>query len=215
MHVPIPTPIYRFTHIDNLKIYLYRGGLHAPNFFPVDGFRYHTCHNLEIQGVRRERKVTCGPGGVIHDYVAFYFGYLSPMMLKLNSGQVEGYSEGQKPLIFLVSKCQDIVEKGIKFVFFDGHGIAKFSHPYDNLDDLDKIDWDVVYKRYWHDTIQDMDRQRRKQAEFLVYRFCDWSFINEIGVIDDSMKTKVEEILHAFPPELWRPVNVQRSWYFN
>ena len=214
MPVPIPTPIYRFTHIDNLRIYLSHEGLYAPNFFPDDGIEYHTCHNLEIQGVRRERKIECGPGGVIHDYVAFYFGFLSPMMLQLKTGQVEGYCEGQQPLIYLVSKCQNIAHNGAQFVFFDGHGIAKFSHSYDDLDDLDKIDWDVVYMRYWHDTIQDMDRQRRKQAEFLVYRFCNWSFINEIGVIDNSVKTKVEEILHAFPQKLRRPVNIKRNWYF-
>ena len=44
-----------------------------------------------------------------------------------------------------------------------------------------------------------MDRQRRKQAEFLIHRFCDWSLIHEIAVIDNAMKTRVERILGRVP----------------
>src|SRR6516165_9238491 len=103
MPVPDPTPIFRFVHVDNLEIVLRRGGLHAPNHTPNDGLQYKTIHNVEIQEERRQRRVTCGPRGVIHDYIPFYFGYLSPMMLQLKTGKVAGYTEGQEPLIYLVS----------------------------------------------------------------------------------------------------------------
>ena len=48
----------------------------------------------------------------------------------------------------------------------------------------------MVYQRYWKDNLDDMDRQRRKQAEFLVHRFCDWSLINEIAVIDEQHESE-------------------------
>lgn len=38
----------------------------------------------------------------MHDYVPFYFGPLSPMMLNLKTGRVAGYEEDQEPLIYLV-----------------------------------------------------------------------------------------------------------------
>ena len=33
---------------------------------------------------------------------------------------------------------------------------------------LDQVDWETVYQCYWRDEVGDMDRQRRKQAEFLM-----------------------------------------------
>ncbi|MBI5406295.1 MAG: DUF4433 domain-containing protein [Nitrospirae bacterium] len=155
-----------------------------------------------------------GPCGVVHDYVAFYFGYLSPMLLQLKTGRVEGYDEGQESLIYLVSTVQAVRQSGVEFVFSDGHGIAAFTDWYDDLADLDKVDWDMVYQRYWTDNVNDMDRQRRKQAEFLIHKFCDWQLICEIGVINDTILHRVEAIMSAFPASLRRHVCVRREWYY-
>lgn len=214
MPVPDPTPIFRFVHVDNLEIVLRRGGLHAPNHTPNDGRAFRTIHNVEIQEKRKQKAIPCGPRGVIHDYVPFYFGFLSPMMLQLNTGRVAGYTEGQQPLIYLVSTAQAVRDSGIPFVFSDGHGIATFTSWYDDLGRLGEVDWDMVYQRYWADNINDMDRQRKKQAEFLVHRFCDWSLIGEIGVINPQMKTRVEGILSGFDAAVHRPVVVRPAWYY-
>lgn len=214
MLAPIPTPVYRITHFENLHVILSREGLAAPNFTPEDGLVYRTCHNVEIQGKRQIKPIICGPRGVIHDYVPFYFGYLSPMMLQLKTGQVPGYQGGQEVLIYLVTDCQTISGNGLGYVFSDGHGVVAFTRWFDDLAHLGEIDWKVVAMRYWKDTNDDPDRKRRKQAEFLVHRFCNWSFIHEIGVIDSAMKAKVEDIISEYPPQLWRPVNVRRNWYY-
>jgi len=214
MPVPDPTPIYRFIHVDSLQVLLKRQGLHAPNHTPEDGLPYRTIHNVDIQKERRGTNINCGPDGVIHDYVPFYFGYRSPMLLQLHTGRVEGYTEGQVPIIYVESTAQRLVASRIPFVFSDGHGIAAYTSWYDDLSKLDNVDWDMVYQRFWKDTVDDMDRQRRKQAEFLVHRFCPWELITDIGVINDTMKTKVEEILSKYPPELNRPVATRRGWYY-
>jgi len=214
MPVPRPTPIYRFIHVDNLRICLQRRGLHAPNHTPGGGLTYKTIHNVDIQQVRRCARIPCSPGGVIHDYVSFYFGYRSPMMLQLKTGRVEGYTDGQEPLIYLVSTAQAVAGSGTRYVFSDGHGIAAYTGWFDDLGDLDKVDWDMVYQQYWADSVNDMDRQRRKQAEFLVYRFCDWSLIEEIGVIDERMKAQVEGIVTGFPSDLARAIRIERGWYY-
>jgi len=212
--IPDPTPILRVIHVDNLHIYIRRGGLHAPNFTPEDGLLYKTIHNEEIQQERHTRQIPCGPRGVVHDYVPYYFGYLSPMMLQLKTGRVPGYTEGQEPLIYLVTTSQTVQESGTRFVFTDGHGIAAWTNYYDNLEMLGVVDWSMVNERYWRDTNEDMDRQRRKQAEFLIHEFCDWSLIQNIVVIDSTMKKYVEEIMGQFPPAFRRPVNVRRDWYY-
>lgn len=78
--------------------------------------------------------------------------------------------KGQEPLIYLVSTVEAIDQAQLDFVFSDGHGITAFTQWFDDVQNLTRIDWDMVYADYWADTIADMDRQRRKQAEFSVYR---------------------------------------------
>lgn len=216
MPVPDPTPIFRFVHVDNLEVILRREGLHAPNHNPDDGETFRTIHNTEIQEKRKQRNIPCGPRGVIHDYVPFYFGYRSPMLLQLNSGRVAGYTEGQEPLIYLVSTAQEVDDSGAGFVFSDGHGIAAYTEWFDDLAKLEAVDWSMVYQRYWADNIKvnEMDRQRKKQAEFLVHQECPWSLIQEIVVLNAKMKTRVEQIMSRFGPSLHRPVHVRPDWYY-
>lgn len=214
MDVPSLTPILRFLHVDNLHICLERGGMHAPNHTPDDGLVYRTIHNVDVQAKRRDTAIPCGPQGTVHDYVPFYFGPLSPMMFNLKTGRVPGYDEGQESLVYLVSTCQTVAEAGIPFAFSDGHSIAVFTDWFDDLDELDKVDWNMVGQRYWADNINDMDRQRRKQAEFLVWQFCPWLLVREIAVIDETRKAQVEKILAECPAELKRVVTVRRDWYY-
>lgn len=215
MPPPIPTPILRFIHIDNLPVLLHRQALHAPNHTPDDGLAYRTIHDLEVQEKRQSRNLQCGPGGVIHDYVSFYFGPLSPMMLRLHTGRVEGYREGQEPLVYIVSDAQAVEQAGLRFVFGDGHGLAAFTQWFDDLAALPRVDWEMVHQKYWKDDpMGDNDRQRRKQAEFLVHQAMPWGLIREIVVINQAMKARVEVVFHEFPEVYAPPVRVRQSWYY-
>ncbi len=214
MPVPNPTPILRMIHIDNLAICLKRGALHSWNHTPEDGLKWKPIHSEYVQAVRHSHSVTCGPGGVVHDYVPFYFGPLSVMLLNLKTGRVEGYAEGQRPLLYLVSTAQAVVANGCGFIFSDGHGLATYTTWFDNINDLTEVDWPTVNARYWADTLEDMDRQRRKQAEFLVHERCDWSLIQEIVCIDAQIQADVQTRLNEFPRSLHCPVRVERDWYY-
>ena len=209
-----PTWLYRLVHVDNLATLLQRGCLHAPNRTPDDGLPYRTIHDAGVQANRRIQPIPCGPGGTVHDYVPFYFGPLSVMLLKLKSGQVEGYREGQAPLVYLVAKAEVLAESGCRFVFSDGHGLARFTGWHDDLARLDAVDWSLVGARYWSDQPDDNDRQRRKQAEFLVWQELDWALIAGIAVYDEAMRQRVEEILQRFPQRHQPPVKVVRQWYY-
>jgi hypothetical protein len=211
---PIPTPILRFIHIENLSTIMQRRALHAPNHVPRDNLSYRACIDLEVQGARAMVQIPCGPKGVIHDYVPFYFGYLSPMMLKLKTAQVADYDEGQEPLIYLVLTAQAVQVAGMDFVFCDGHGLARFTDWFDDLNRLDAVDWTMINQRYWSDNLNDMDRQRRKQAEFLVHKSCPWELIDQIVVIDTSVENRVQRIQAAFPAAMRKPIRVERGWYY-
>lgn len=214
MSAPSPTPIFRIIHVDCLTTLLRRGGLHSTNHTPKDGLPYRTIHNVDIQGQRHIRNIPCGPRGTLHDYVPFYFGYLSPMLLQLKTGRVAGYNEGQEPLIHLASSVQAVADAGCRFVFSNGHGIAAYTDWFDDVNRLDEVDWNMVYQRYWRDEVSDMDRQRRKQAEFLIYQSCPWTLIQEIGVLNTRAKVRVDDILNEFDASQRLVVNVRAGWYY-
>jgi hypothetical protein len=134
------------------------------------------------------------------------------MLFQLHTGRVDGYNEGQQPLIYMVSTVQTVQQAGLSFVFSDGHGIAAFTDWYDDLGNLDKVDWTAVNARYWHDTVEDMDRQRRKQAEFLVYQFCPWSVVQKIGVLNRTIAGRVETILDQHGMDL--TIEEKSDWYY-
>lgn len=212
--VPAPIIIYRLVHMNTLPTLIERGGLHAPNFTPTDGLPYRTIHNLQVQASRRLTTIPCGPGGTIHDYVPFYFGPLSPMLLNLKTGRVAGYNEGQEPLIYLVTTVQKVVDKGGRYVFSDGHGLARFTNWYDKFSEMDQVDWAMVEQRYWTDQANDNDRMRRKQAEFLVYREMDWTAVLVVGVYNSTAKQRVQDVLDAHPGAHCPRVLVKGSWYY-
>ena len=214
MPQPNPTPILRIIHVDNLRTILARGGLHSTNHTPNDGLPFRTIHNVDIQNVRRARPVPCGPGGTMHDYVPFYFGQLSPMLLQLKTNRVAGYTDGQEPLIYLQTTVQAVIGAGRRCVFSDGHGIAAFTHWFDDVARLDQVDWEMVYQRYWRDEVGDMDRQRRKQAEFLIHEFCPWALVEEIVVLNTAAKTHVETTMSEFGATHRKLVNVRPAWYY-
>lgn len=80
--------------------------------------------------------------------------------------------------------------------------------------ELDKVDWDAAYAKWWKDTPDDMDRQRRKQAEFLVYRSMPWSLIAGIGVYNEVARLRVEALLAAHAGGGIPPVQVKPEWYY-
>jgi hypothetical protein len=117
-------------------------------------------------------------------------------------------------LVYLKSTVQAVAAAGLRFVFSNGHGIAAFTDWFDDVNRLDEVDWNMVYQRYWRDEVNDMDRQRRKQAEFLIYQSCPWALIQEIGVLNPRAKTRVEEILNAVDANPRPIVNVRAGWYY-
>ena len=66
--------------------------------------------------------------------------------------------------------------------------------------------------KYWSDTLEDGDRRRRRQAEFLVHESMPWDLITEIVVMKKSVEVKVREVLTSVGDTT--PVRTQRNWYY-
>jgi len=211
MPVPERIGLYHITHIDNLAGIIRAGGLLAHNGIE-DG--YTDIAHQTIQTRRNQTPVLCPPGGALHDYVPFYFCRRSPMLYAIHKDNIETYRGGQQSIVYLVSELVRVQQAGLTFVFTDGHAIMQFSEFYNDVADLDKIDWPLMQAKLWTDTDEDPDRKRRRQAEFLLHRRCPWSLISGIGVFDEAMQLRVEGLLNSLKPEHLPRVKVLRDWYY-
>jgi len=83
---------------------------------------------------------------------------------------------------------------------------------FDDLAQLNQIDWPLMHARYWYDTVRDNDRKRRRQAEFLVYKSFPWHLVTEIGVINTQMSERVDALLTDAKHK--PAVVVHSNWYY-
>lgn len=208
----MPTLIYHITHKDNLAGIVEEGHLLAQSRMGNSTVTYCNIAHQTIQDRRSQTPVYCGPGGHLHDYVPFYFAPRSPMLYAIKMGNVEGCTARQTDIVHLVSNTESVDEPGLEFVFTDGHAIMTLSDFYDDLDDLDEIDWEIMEAKYWRDTLEDPDRKRRRQAEFLVFGRFHWNLIQEIGVINRRVQSEIDRILAGTGHR--PPVSVRPNWYY-
>jgi hypothetical protein len=209
--VPKPTQIIHMTHVDNLDSILARDCLSSNARLARARRSFTNIAYSSIQQKRAAKVIPCGPGGSLHDYVPFYFCNRSPMLYTINKGNVQ-CDGGQASIVHLISTVEQVANRGLDFVFTDGHGIMSFTSFYDDLDDLGVVDWNVISARYWNDTAEDGDRSRRRQAEFLVHNVFPWDLVTDIVVFNDSTKGDVEQLVdkHGHQPNIL----VRRNWYY-
>lgn len=206
------TYIYHITHLKNLKSILESSCIWCDNEIQT--------HNIETQGIayqaikdRRARRAvpTCKQGFLSH-YVPFYFAPRSPMLYAVHCGTVANYQEGQSSVLHLVAKIEEVSKRNLPFTFTNGHAEMMLTEFYESLDDLDKIDWDLMQSNFWFDIEDDINRKWRRQAEFLVHHKFPVDLIAGIGVISEEVKSEVEEILKASGKE--KKVAVLPQWYY-
>jgi len=136
------------------------------------------------------------------------------MLYAIHMGFVDGYSRGQSEIVHLVSSAEGVEsDDDLRWVFTDGHAeMAPLTDFYDDLEELDKIDWNVMRSTYWNDTDDDPDRKRRRQAEFLVHESFPWKLISSIGVYGQAAVEQVQEILKKSKHK--PDVHIKRAWYY-
>jgi len=100
------------------------------------------------------------------------------------------------------------------WIFTDGHAKDRFTQFFNDLKDLDKIDWDIVSQRIWKNTGEDYDRQRRKQAEFLVRNHVPSACIEAVVVKDKTRKQIIEQTAQKLNLTLSVIVDSQNRLYY-
>lgn len=208
--------IYHFTHLDNVEAIFATGHL-ACDLMAREGLTRTEVGDPAIKQSRRQRAVLAGPGGQVGDYVPFYFATRSPMMYRIacehRDGRPNCYPGGDRPLVYLVTTVRAVVDTGADWVATDGNAATATTEFTADLRMMEEmIDWPLLVAERWNNTPEDMDRQRRRQAEFLVHQRVSTQAISWIGVHDDSRRAQVGEMLRDHP--LGRRIIVRPTWYY-
>jgi hypothetical protein len=180
--------VYRIVHIDNLPDILERG-MFAANHPDKPG-NYHFIGHPRLTQQREEYPVPLPDAGNLGDYVPFYFGRLSIMLYNIHTGH--GVQRvPREEIIYLLCTLDSLDAAGCTYCFTDGHAKSSQTQFFRQRADLDKVDWTVVNERYWQNTEQDRDIQRRKQAELLVFQHVPPKCIEHIVTYGEDAREKV------------------------
>lgn len=74
------------------------------------------------------------------------------------------------------------------------------------------VDWDLMHARRWEDTDDDLDRQRRRMAEFLVHGHVPLTAIRWVAAYSDDYAGRVREALGR--NELRNSIHVRPNLYY-
>jgi hypothetical protein len=224
MSAPQPTRLFHITAIANLPAILAAGALLSKNGGAAAGINYQNIAHAGAQGARAVRAVPDPPGGLVHDFVPFYFAPRSPMLYAIDGGRVHGCAWRQADIVHFEATVQTVVASGKSFVFYDRNATLAFSTPHTDLADLDTaVAWDLLteapqldgFCRYWQSSSSNVkyaDRMERRQAEFLVKESVSLAFVTRLAVIDATCQAQVQQLLNQAGSAL--RVDVMPSWYF-
>ncbi len=196
---------YHFTHIDNIPSIVAHKGLFSTNLKNAFGISHHNVALMNIQNRRSEMNVPVGPGGVVHDYVPFYFASTNIMLLSLLNRKIVD----QPYIVFMAVSIEKLLEE--KVVFTDAS--ANTTEPprfYDDPNDLDKLNWDLIDSTKWG-TKSDAERHAR-MAEVLVYGQVPLDWIDTYIVFNKIGKRKIKDCYKN--AGLDKP-NISYDWFNN
>ena len=176
--------MYQFTHLQNLPTIL-QHGLLSYNEKAARGIGHISIAEESIQARRARMTVPCGPGGVIHDYVPFYFCSRSSMLLAV----VNAKNVDQEFLIYLAVPI-DILERP-ECVFTSASANTEVPPIfYSDVSRLVELDWRSIDAPQWS-MPSDKEKQAR-MAEGMVHRSLAVTEISHIIVWSDAIKKMVE-----------------------
>ena len=141
--------------------------------------------------------VTCGKGGVVHDYVPFYFSSKNPMFL----GVLNKKNTDQPFIVYLCMKI-DRLEKD-DTVFTDASANTDIPPQfYSDTTQLDKLDWSLIDSLKWG--FSDEERHK-KMAEAMIYNRVGIEEIDAIVVYNNWVADGVKKIFAkngVIPPKI-------------
>jgi len=207
---PTKALIWRIVHRDNLPwildngLHCGNGDHHSPSWISIG--------NDELITKRADHPVPVGLGGVLNDYVPFYFTPFSVMMKNIQTGCGGVKQRSNEEIAILVSSLHHIQAQGLPFIFTDSHAYYQWANFYTDLSDLDKVDWTILQQRDFKRDPDDPAKFERYQAEALIYRHCPIAALLGIVCYSNHVKKHIDQQLMGCGLSL--DVHARSGWYF-
>jgi hypothetical protein len=220
---PHPLRIFHITAIPSLAGIVKSKKLYANSVLQKKKLQFANIAYQGAQGKRATKLVAKPPGGVIHDYVPFYFAPRSPMLMAINGGRVENCLYRQADIAHLVTTVDAIVDEGLPYIFYDYNATLDIATCYSDLADIDKIDWKLFFEdprmdgycKYWNSRMDEpryILRMETRQAEFLVHKNVPLSLVDCVGVHNATKAAEVQKIFDD--AHIGIPVEAKADWYY-
>jgi len=157
------------THIDNLDS-IFKEGLHSHS----NPYKKRDISNTAVNHRREARENIYGRK--IHDYVPFYFNPRNAMM----------YKNRDEDIVVLAFSKKLILQDDV--LFTDKNASTNSVHFYNNIEDLDKINWNYVRQTSWYGRENEKEIKATMMAEVLVHESVSMKYLKCIYCKSTGMK---------------------------
>lgn len=202
--------IWRILHRANLS-WVLRHGMHCGNS-AVRAPQWVSIGNQELIDRRAVHPIPAGPGGMLNDYVPFYFTPFSVMLRNIHTGWNGIKQVPNADIVILVSSLLEVRRQGLQFLFTDSHAFSGLARYFDDLAHLDQIDWLLLQQRDFKRDPDDPGKLERYQAEALVHRHVPLTALLGIVCYTDVIRAEIESKMQAVGVAM--PVHTRPHWYF-
>ena len=117
--IPDTVWLYRIVHYTNLE-YILQYGMFTKSH-PQQDPNYVVIGDNQLIGQRQDYPVGLEGMGNLGDFVPFYFGPLSVMLLNTKTGHRGITQRSQREILYICCKMEVFEQKALSFVFTDGH----------------------------------------------------------------------------------------------
>lgn len=202
--------IWRITHRRNLS-WILVNGLHAGN----GGARspdWVIIGNQDLIDRRAHRVVPLPPGGVLNDYVPFYFTPFSPMLYNIYTGRGGVSAVANEDIVILVSSLRKVAKMGLPYAFTDRHAYTVTANYYNDLEHLNAIDWPLLQQRNFQRDPNDPEKVERYQAEALIHGQMPIQALLGVVCYTAQVQGELQEQAAELGVEL--DIRCMPQWYF-
>ncbi|MGN1079643.1 MAG: DUF4433 domain-containing protein [Alphaproteobacteria bacterium] len=140
-----PIRLFHFTALKNLPDIIQSGSLKSKKMLEREHIQPL---NIAYNHIQERRAKTFVPqtGLSLHEYVPFMFAPRSPMLYAIINNNVEEAEEtDQNEIIYFVTDVET-VKAEVNYIFTDHQAVCSYATFYDDLNDLDKIDWKLFFE---------------------------------------------------------------------
>ncbi|MCW5623726.1 MAG: DUF4433 domain-containing protein [Burkholderiales bacterium] len=202
--------IWRILHRSNLP-WVFEHGVHCGSS-AVRSPQWVSIGNQELIDKRAAHAVPIAPGGMLNDYVPFYFTPFSVMLRNIHTGWNGIKRVPNADLVILVSSIHRVKQLGLTFLFTDSHAYSGLARYFDDPARLDQIDWPLLQRRDFKRDPEDPGKLERYQAEALVHQHVPLAALLGIVCYTDVVCADIERKMQALNVAL--PVHTRPNWYF-